>query len=133
MDGTPVLAGTRVPVHTLFDYIEGGSTIEDLLEGSLQSVERRSWPFARMRESVVSLVSEGPGRQNGDLLRAAAAESDAFITVNRILQHQQNPSRCDIAVMMLFTQPAAWRLRKLVPSILVMLAAAPKRNVTEVG
>lgn len=29
MSGTPVFAGTRVPVQSLFDYIEGG---EDLLE-----------------------------------------------------------------------------------------------------
>jgi len=25
--------GTRVPVQTLFDYLEGGETIEDFLEG----------------------------------------------------------------------------------------------------
>jgi len=29
MSGTPVFAGTRVPIKTLFDYIEGG---EDLVE-----------------------------------------------------------------------------------------------------
>jgi uncharacterized protein (DUF433 family) len=29
MSGTPVFAGTRVPVQNLFDYIEGG---EDLVE-----------------------------------------------------------------------------------------------------
>ena len=29
MSGTPVFAGTRVPVQNLFDYIEGG---EDLIE-----------------------------------------------------------------------------------------------------
>ena len=29
MGGTPVFYGTRVPVHTLFDYLEGGDKIED--------------------------------------------------------------------------------------------------------
>jgi len=33
MHGTPVFRGTRVPVQTLFDYLEGGSTLEDFLEG----------------------------------------------------------------------------------------------------
>ncbi len=33
MHGTPVFRGTRVPVQTLFDYLEGGDSIEDFLEG----------------------------------------------------------------------------------------------------
>ena len=33
MHGTPVFRGTRVPAQTLFDYIEGGETIVDFLEG----------------------------------------------------------------------------------------------------
>jgi len=33
MSGTPVFAGTRVPVQTLIDYIEGGDTIDDFLDG----------------------------------------------------------------------------------------------------
>ncbi len=33
MHGTPVFRGTRVPVQTLFDYLEGGETLENFLEG----------------------------------------------------------------------------------------------------
>ena len=33
MHGVPVFRGTRVPVQTLFDYIEGGDTIEEFLLG----------------------------------------------------------------------------------------------------
>ena len=33
MGGTPVFAGTRVPVQTLLDYVEGGETIDDFLDG----------------------------------------------------------------------------------------------------
>jgi uncharacterized protein (DUF433 family) len=33
MHGTPVFRGTRVPVQTLFDYLEGGETLKDFLEG----------------------------------------------------------------------------------------------------
>jgi uncharacterized protein (DUF433 family) len=33
MHGTPVFRGTRVPVQTLFDYLEGGDTLQDFLRG----------------------------------------------------------------------------------------------------
>jgi len=33
MHGEPVFRGTRVPVRTLFDYLEGGETLDDFLEG----------------------------------------------------------------------------------------------------
>ena len=31
LSGTPVFAGTRVPVQTLLDYIEGGDSLDDFL------------------------------------------------------------------------------------------------------
>ena len=30
--GTPVFRGTRVPVQSLFDYLEGGETIDEFLK-----------------------------------------------------------------------------------------------------
>jgi uncharacterized protein (DUF433 family) len=33
MSGMPCFAGTRVPARTLIDYIEGGDTLDDFLEG----------------------------------------------------------------------------------------------------
>jgi len=33
MHGQPVFSGTRVPVQTLFDYIEAGDPLEEFLEG----------------------------------------------------------------------------------------------------
>ncbi|MEK6786663.1 MAG: DUF433 domain-containing protein [Nitrospirota bacterium] len=33
LGGTPVFTGTRVPVQMLIDYLEGGETIDDFLEG----------------------------------------------------------------------------------------------------
>ena len=33
MGGTPVFRGTRVPVQTLIDYLEGGESIDDFLQG----------------------------------------------------------------------------------------------------
>jgi len=33
LGGTPAFRGTRVPIQALFDYLEGGETLEDFLEG----------------------------------------------------------------------------------------------------
>ena len=33
LGGTPVFRGTRVPIQALVDYLEGGETLEDFLEG----------------------------------------------------------------------------------------------------
>jgi len=39
MAGTPVFAGTRVPVQTLLDYLEAGDSIDEFLAG-FSSVKR---------------------------------------------------------------------------------------------
>ncbi len=39
MGGTPVFAGTRVPLQNLIDSLEGGESIEDFLDG-FPSVKR---------------------------------------------------------------------------------------------
>ncbi|MEO8326180.1 MAG: DUF433 domain-containing protein [Nitrospirota bacterium] len=33
LGGTPVFANTRVPIQTFIEYLEGGQTIDDFLEG----------------------------------------------------------------------------------------------------
>ena len=49
MGGTPVFAGTRVPVQTLLDYLKGGESIDDFLEGFLTI----------RREQVIAFLEEG--------------------------------------------------------------------------
>jgi uncharacterized protein (DUF433 family) len=39
MGGTPVFRGTRVPIKNLFDYLEGGDSIEVFLD-NFPTVER---------------------------------------------------------------------------------------------
>ncbi len=39
LSGTPVFVGTRVPAKTLFDYLEGGETLQDFLH-QFPSVKR---------------------------------------------------------------------------------------------
>lgn len=50
--GTPVFAGTRVPVQTLIDYLEDGDTIDDFLDG---------FPTVR-RQQVVAFLEEAEDR-----------------------------------------------------------------------
>lgn len=52
MGGTPVFAGTRVPVENLLDYLEGGESIDDFLEG-FPSVTR---------EQVIAFLEETKAR-----------------------------------------------------------------------
>ena len=52
LSGTPVFAGTRVPVQALIDYLEGGETIDDFLTG---------FPTVR-REQVVAFLEEATAR-----------------------------------------------------------------------
>jgi uncharacterized protein (DUF433 family) len=41
MGGTPVFAGTRVPVQTLLDYLKGGHPLDEFLD-EFPSVSRES-------------------------------------------------------------------------------------------
>jgi uncharacterized protein (DUF433 family) len=52
MGGTPVFAGTRVPVQTLLDYLKAGESIDDFLDG---------FPTVN-REQVVAFLEEA-GKQ----------------------------------------------------------------------
>lgn len=52
MGGSVVFHGTRVPVQTLLDYLEGGQTIDDFLEG-FPSVTR---------EQVIGFLEEAKAR-----------------------------------------------------------------------
>jgi uncharacterized protein (DUF433 family) len=54
MGGTPVFAGTRVPVQTLLDYLEAGDSIDEFLEG-FPSVTREQVIAVLEKEKVVRL------------------------------------------------------------------------------
>jgi uncharacterized protein (DUF433 family) len=52
LGGTPVFAGTRVPAQTLIEYLEGGETIDDFLQG---------FPTVS-REQVITFLEEAKTR-----------------------------------------------------------------------
>jgi uncharacterized protein (DUF433 family) len=53
LGGTPVIAGTRVPVQTFFEYLQAGESIDSFLEG---------FPSVR-REQIVQLLREAVSAQ----------------------------------------------------------------------
>jgi uncharacterized protein (DUF433 family) len=58
MGGAPVFAGTRVPVQTLIDYIKGGESIDDFLEGFPTVTREQVLDFLEQaREQIVKLVA----------------------------------------------------------------------------
>jgi uncharacterized protein (DUF433 family) len=46
LGGTPVFVGTRVPAQTLFDYLEGGDTLDEFL---------RQFPSVRRGQAIAAL------------------------------------------------------------------------------
>jgi uncharacterized protein (DUF433 family) len=54
MSGTPVFAGTRVPVHTLIEYLSAGDSIDEFLEGFPTVTREQVLGFLTQAESLVS-------------------------------------------------------------------------------
>ena len=54
--GTPVFVGTRVPVQTLFDYFEGGETLDEFLR-QFPSVSR---PQAAQLPDLAAILLPAP-------------------------------------------------------------------------
>ena len=69
MGGTPVFAGTRVPVQTLLDYLEAGDSIDEFLDG---------FPTVK-RKQVIAFLEETKAR-------VIAYASNAVVRVARATQ-----------------------------------------------
>ena len=46
LGGTPVFVGTRVPIQSLFDYLEGGETVDEFL---------RQFPSVKRDQAIAAL------------------------------------------------------------------------------
>jgi uncharacterized protein (DUF433 family) len=46
LGGTPVFVGTRVPLQSLFDYLEGGETLDEFL---------RQFPSVKRERAIAAL------------------------------------------------------------------------------
>jgi hypothetical protein len=73
-------------------------------------------------------------KRNGDLLRLAVGKFDAFLTVDRKLQHQQDLSAFNIAVVVLIaTGNTLDDLQPLMTKVLQLLPNAPRGQATVVS
>ena len=57
LGGTPVFTGTRVPVQTLVDYLMGGDSLDDFLEG-FPSVSREQ-AQALLKMAFNAVIAKG--------------------------------------------------------------------------
>ena len=62
MSGTPVFAGTRVPIQNLFDYIEGGDDLAEFLD-DFPSVSRQA-AVAVLEMAKKSIITEKALHEN---------------------------------------------------------------------
>ena len=62
LGGTPVFAGTRVPVESLFDYLKRGRTLDYFLE-QFPTV-RREQVEQLLDEATTHLVANGDARKS---------------------------------------------------------------------
>ena len=54
MGGTPVFAGTRVPIQTLFDYFEGGDSLQQFLNDFPTVEKEKALEVLHIAEKLIS-------------------------------------------------------------------------------
>lgn len=54
VSGTPVFAGTRVPVQNLFDYLEGGETLDEFLDDFPSVSKEQTIKVLEMAEKAIT-------------------------------------------------------------------------------
>lgn len=70
-----------------------------------ENVDRRLKVHLPEEHEVVTVVEAGwAGEKNGELLRLAEKEFDAFLTTDKGLPHQQNVANFDLAIVLLRTK-----------------------------
>ena len=78
MSGTPVFPGTRVPIKYLFDYLEGGESLEEFLDQfPTVSREQAVGVLSASRESLLNTSTNTQARME---LMNQAANDELFLS-----------------------------------------------------
>lgn len=102
-----------------------------LLDESVPRRLRRSLPTHAVR-TVGEMGWEGI--KNGELLARAAVEFDAFVTVDKNLEYQQNINALPISVIVLHAQSNELPyLIPLMPELEEAVAVLPPRTLVRIG
>ena len=89
-----------------------------------------------LKGHAVATVTESgwSGKENGDLLRLAEREFQAFITVDQNLSYQQNVSKYKIAIILLMAKDNDFAtLKPLFPKVRQILGALEVGRVFKIG
>jgi len=54
LGGTPVFIGTRVPIQTLFDYFEGGDSLEEFLDDYPSVIKKNAVEVLEMAKQTLT-------------------------------------------------------------------------------
>ncbi|MFM8458566.1 MAG: DUF433 domain-containing protein [Chthoniobacterales bacterium] len=90
LGGELVFAGTRVPVRSLFDHLEGGDSIEEFLEG-FPSV-RREQVMAALEDMEDLAVVQGRRSESTiahEEIVAMLKEAEADVAAGRLLSSEE--------------------------------------------
>jgi predicted nuclease of predicted toxin-antitoxin system len=126
LGGTPVFAGTRVPVDSLLAHLKAGDTLDTLMRVLLdENLPRRLKRHLPSEWEVATVPECGwSGKKNGALMQLATDRFDRFITMDRGIEFQQNLFQSSISVMLL--RAVSNRLPDLLPLIPKLIEEAPK-------
>lgn len=100
-----------------------------------ENVDRLLKPLFAPEFEVVTVRERGwNGMANGELLRAAEQEFDAFVTMDRSLEHQQNLRLLDLGVVVLRARSNAYSvISPLIPKVNEALRSIQPGQLTHIS
>ncbi len=121
MGGTPVFAGTRVPVQTFVEYLEAGDPLDEFLV-DFPSVSR---------EQAIAVLELAKRLL---LAQMRAAGFTTLVTVDRNLTFQQHIAASGIAVIVVHALTNRLPdLLPLAPQVVAAIAETPAGAIARVG
>jgi predicted nuclease of predicted toxin-antitoxin system len=99
-----------------------------------ESLPRRLKQHLPAEFIVQAVQTQGwAGKRNGELLRLAEQQFDAFVTMDRGLEYQQNLAGFDLALILLRAPSNRLAdLLPLVPELIAALKSTPARQLRQV-
>ena len=99
-----------------------------------ENVDRRlKQAFAEGHEVITVAEAGWAGKKNGELLRLAEREFDAFVSTDKGIPHQQNLVRFDLAVVLLRARSNAYEdLAPLMAEVNAKLASIEPGTVVRI-
>lgn len=99
LGGTPVFTGTRVPITTLLDHLEGDYTIEGFLDGFPSVTREQAVGLLDLSQRLLAALCNRLGGEAGGISTAAGLKDESEITnpetIRRIDDYEQGRTRLE--------------------------------------